>query len=75
MIRIIFYRNKCIGCNACVEALRSRWRISRQDGKSVLIGSKEKSGIYSVMVPVEEFEQNKKAADNCPVNIIRLTEK
>lgn len=73
MIRIIFYRNKCIGCNACVEALRSRWRMSRQDGKSVLIGSKEKAGIYMVMVDDEEYLQNKKAAENCPVNIIRIS--
>jgi ferredoxin len=72
MIRIIQQRNKCIGCNACVEAAYHRWRMSRKDGKSVLIGGKEKKGYYQVVVDDHEYEENKKAADVCPVNIIKV---
>ncbi|MFN8154328.1 MAG: ferredoxin [Bacteroidia bacterium] len=72
MIRIIQHRNKCIGCNACVEAAHHRWRISKKDGKSVLIGGKEKKGIYSVIIHEHELDENLMAAKNCPVNIIQI---
>lgn len=71
-IRIIHYRQKCIGCNACVEAAAHRWRMSKKDGKSVLIDAKEKKGIYSVVVHIDEYESNLEAARNCPVNIIKV---
>jgi ferredoxin len=72
MVRILFQRVKCIGCNGCVEAAPDRWRVSTRDGRCMLIGSKEKKGIYQVIVDDEEYEQNRKAAANCPVKIIRL---
>jgi len=72
MFRIIHHRQKCIGCNACVEVAPYRWRISKKDGKSVLIEGKEKKGIYNVKVSDDEFEENQIAAQNCPVNIIRI---
>ena len=50
MIRIVQQREKCIGCNACVEAADYRWRISRKDGKCTLVGGKEKKGFYSILV-------------------------
>ena len=71
-VRIFFQRNKCIGCNACVEANRTRWRLSRKDGKCTLVGAKEKSGIWIVDVEEEEYEANIKASQNCPVKIIRV---
>lgn len=72
MIQIIQQRNKCIGCNACVEASYSRWRMSRKDGKSILIGSKNKNEIYSIIVGDDEYIENIKAVNNCPVNIIQI---
>jgi ferredoxin len=73
MVRIIQQRNKCIGCNACVEAADYRWRISRKDGKCTLVGGIEKRGFYSVVVNDMELEDNLLAAKNCPVNIITVT--
>lgn len=70
--KIIHYRHKCIGCNACVEAAEGRWKISRKDGKAVLIGAKEKKGVYSVEIHVSELEKNQIAARNCPVRIIKI---
>ena len=73
MVRIIQQRNKCIGCNACVEAADYSWRISRKDGKCTLVGGIEKRGFYSVVVNDMELEDNLLAAKNCPVNIITVT--
>lgn len=72
MIRIIQYRNKCIGCNACVEAAFYRWRISKKDGKSTLIGGTDKRGIYRVITGDDEYESNRIAAQSCPVKIIKI---
>ncbi|GAB4132512.1 MAG: hypothetical protein Fur0041_03910 [Bacteroidia bacterium] len=72
MIRIIHYRDKCIGCNACVEAAFHRWRVSRKDGKCTLVGGREKKGVYMAVVPDDEWDDNVNAATHCPVNIIKV---
>ncbi len=74
MIRITQQRAKCIGCNACVEAADYRWRINRKDGKCTLVGGIDKKGFFSVLVNDDELEDNMKAAKNCPVNIISITQ-
>lgn len=74
MIRILQHRYKCIGCNACVEADKYRWRISKKDGKSILIGGKEKKGWFSVVVDNDERIALSNAVNHCPVNIIRFDE-
>lgn len=73
MITITQQREKCIGCNYCVEAAPERWRMSKKDGKSVLLDAKEKKGFWSVRVNNDESEANEKAAKACPVKIIRIT--
>ena len=72
MVRITQLRAKCIGCNACVEADKYRWRISKRDGKCTLIGGKEKKGWYSVLVDDHELDANLIASKHCPVNIIKI---
>ena len=72
MLQIIQQRAKCIGCNACVEAAEYRWRVSRKDGKCTLINGVEKRGFFRVIVDDHEYEDNVKAAANCPVKIIQL---
>jgi len=72
MIRILQHRSKCIGCNACVEAAHARWRMSRKDGKSTLIGGQEKKGIFQVLAHDDEYDENMQAAKNCPVRIIQI---
>jgi ferredoxin len=70
MIQLIQLREKCIGCNACVEVAPQRWRVSKKDGRCTLVGGKEKKGFFTVNVPDFEKEENEEAAKNCPVNII-----
>lgn len=72
MIRIIHYREKCIGCNACVEVAPDRWRMSRTDGKSTLVGGVFKKGIQSALINNIELDENRKAAESCPAKVIRL---
>lgn len=73
-ITIIHQRSKCIGCNYCVEQAPERWRMSKKDGKSVLIGGVEKKNFFVAKVPFMEKESNEKAAKVCPVNIIQVRE-
>lgn len=70
--KIIHQRNKCIGCNACVESAPNRWRISKKDGKSILIDGKEKKGFFIASINIDEYNENFEAAKNCPVHIIKL---
>ena len=72
MVIISHQREKCIGCNYCVEFACNRWRMSKKDGKVTLIGGKEKKGMYTARVGDEELEENIKAAQACPVNIIHV---
>ena len=72
MVRVIHLRAKCIGCNACVEADKSRWRMSRKDGKCTLIGGKANKGIYKMEAENDEYKLLLKAAKNCPVRIIKI---
>jgi len=72
MVRISQLRAKCIGCNACVEADKYRWRISKKDGKCILIGGKENKGWYSILVDDDEYDANIIASKHCPENIIKI---
>lgn len=72
MIFISQQREKCIGCNYCAEIAEDRWRMSKADGKAVLKGSVNKRGFYNVRVEDHEYEENVKAAEACPVNIIQV---
>ncbi len=72
MVRITYFRDKCIGCNACVEAAPDRWRVSRKDGRCALVGGKAKRTVFHALIDADEHDRNAKAAANCPVKIIRL---
>ncbi len=72
MPKIIHYRNKCIGCNSCVEHAPTFWKISKLDGKSDLQGASEKKGIFQKTISLIEVNDNQKAAEDCPVKIIKV---
>lgn len=74
MVIVTQQRAKCIGCGYCVEAAPKRWRMSKMDGKSHLLGSVNKKGFHTVKISDDEqYEENFVAADVCPVNIIKVT--
>jgi len=72
MVIITQQRDKCIGCNYCVELAYNRWRMSKKDGKATLIGGVNRKGFYTVKVREDELEDNIKAAEACPVKIIHV---
>ncbi len=72
MVRIIFQRQKCIGCGSCVEVAPDRWKMNNIDGKSILIDAKGKKGFFTIELMDDEYEQNKEAANICPMHIIRV---
>lgn len=66
-------RNKCIGCGACVTAAPKYWQMNKEDGLADLIsGEINKNGIVTAKIDETGYEENKKAADACPVNIINV---
>ena len=72
IVHITHQRSKCVGCFACVLVAGTRWRMSRKDGKSVLIGATDKKGMHNAVVGEHEYDQNRKAAQMCPVKIIQV---
>lgn len=76
MVIITQQRDKCIGCNYCVELAHDQWRMSKKDGKSVLLGATNKKGFHTLKLYDEDtFDSNVKAAEACPVNIIKVSRK
>ncbi|MCP3933549.1 MAG: ferredoxin [Bacteroidetes bacterium] len=72
MIQIAYLRRKCIGCNACVENAPRYWVMSQKDGKSYLRKSTKKGDYYILHAPDMDYDENLRAAEHCPVNIIYL---
>ena len=73
MVTVIHQRKKCIGCNYCAEIAPDRWRMSKKDGKSTLIGAIEKKEFWIARIPSHELSENLEAAKACPVNIIKIS--
>ncbi len=73
MVIITLQRAKCIGCNYCVEVAPEQFRISKKDGKSVLLQSEEKKGFFTLKSPDDSIlEVSENAKNACPVNIISV---
>ena len=73
MIIITLQREKCIGCNYCEEFAPEFFRMSKKDGKSVLLKTEEKKGFYTLKTKnIDALEPINKAAKACPVNIISV---
>ena len=73
MVIITLQRNKCIGCNYCEEFAPEYFRMSKKDGKSVLLKSLDRKGFHTLKTPNEvAFEPCERAAKSCPVKIITV---
>ena len=71
MLKIIHYRNKCIGCGVCIEHTPDCWFIDL-DGKARLKGTMKKKDFYVRDVTQVEVAENEQAAKDCPVKIIKV---
>lgn len=73
MVIITLQRDKCIGCNYCAEMDPLHFRMSKKDGKSVLLHSKDNKGFHTVKERIDDnYEEADKASKACPVNIISV---
>jgi len=73
MVVITLQRNKCIGCNYCVELAPQQFQMSKKDGKSVLLHSQNKKGFFTIKSNEDMiFETCENAAKACPVKIINV---
>lgn len=72
MPKIIYYRHKCIGCGICFEMRPDLWRISRRDGRAVLVGAKDEKGLYSRSIDRSMKESMEHTAAACPGKSIKV---
>ncbi len=73
MVIITLHRNKCIGCNYCVELAPQQFQMSRKDGKSVLLKAVDKKGFHTLKSPDHSiYETVDGAVKACPVKIISI---
>jgi ferredoxin len=71
MVVITLQRDKCIGCNYCVEMAPAQFQMSKKDGKTVLMNATNNKGFHTLKHPNNEvLEANENAAKACPVKII-----
>ena len=68
-------RPNCIGCAACAAVAPDFWEMN-EDGKSDIIGSKKLDDETEELdIDEKHFNENKEAADSCPVNVIHIINK
>ncbi|MDW5289053.1 ferredoxin [Formosa sp. PL04] len=73
MVIISLQRNKCIGCNYCVEMAPLQFQMSKKDGKTVLLHGQEKKGFFTLKSnDYSILEACENASKACPVNIINV---
>ena len=73
MVVITLQRNKCIGCNYCVELAPQQFQMSKKDGKTVLLHSQNKKGFFTLKSNKDSiFENCDNASKACPVKIISV---
>lgn len=75
MVVVTLQRNKCIGCNYCVELAPVHFQMSKKDGKSVLLRSNDRKGFHTLKSADHSiYEDCEAAAKACPVKIISVKE-
>ncbi len=75
MVIVTLQRDKCIGCNYCVEMAPGLFQMSKKDGKSVLLKSINAKGFYTLKSTDHTLVENGELAlKACPVNIITIKE-
>ena len=75
MVIVTLQRDKCIGCNYCAEFAPEYFRMSKKDGKSVLLKATDKKGFHTLKIPNHvALESCEKAAKACTVKIISVKE-
>lgn len=72
MVKIVFYRNKCIGCGICFELQPAIWRMSKKDGKANLVKSTAKKDVFILTISSSVLQETLHIARDCPLKIIKI---
>ena len=72
-MKVIHYRDKCIGCNVCFEMMPEHWRLSRRDGKATLVQAVEKKGLHIKIIAADEQDAWQAVEAACPVRVIKVS--
>ncbi len=73
MIVVTLQREKCIGCNYCVEVAAAVFQMSKKDGKTVLLKAQDSKGFHTLKTrDYTFFEAVQQAEKVCPVHIIKV---
>lgn len=72
MPKIIYQREKCIGCGSCVVLCPKYWELD-EEGKAILKNSKINPEKDSQELETAQIDCAKEAADACPVQAIHIT--
>ncbi len=70
--RVTHDRGGCIGCGSCEYEAPQTWELSERDGLSLLKHGKQEGRYTTVEIDEFDFEDNKRACDNCPVKVIAV---
>ncbi|MBS3128362.1 ferredoxin [Candidatus Woesearchaeota archaeon] len=68
-------RPNCIACGVCESIAPEFWEMDKNDGKSNLKACKKVGHEEHRDIDEHTFEENREAADRCPVNIIHIVNK
>lgn len=72
MLVVTLQRDKCIGCNYCEELCPEMFKMSKKDGKSVLLKGENKKGFHTIRTTPDFHETAEAAKKACPVKIISV---
>lgn len=73
MVVVTLQRQKCIGCNYCVELAPKQFQMSKKDGKTVLLHTTDKKGFFTLKSSNENIlDDCENASKACPVKIISV---
>tara|TARA_Y100000310_G_scaffold313694_1_gene362341 strand:+ start:340 stop:603 length:264 start_codon:yes stop_codon:yes gene_type:complete len=66
-----YNREKCIGASSCVAVHPDRWSLD-DEAKAVLKDATIDGDTHTLEIEDSELEQQKMAAESCPVRVILL---
>lgn len=75
MFTISHDRTGCIGCGSCELEAPQTWSLDNEEGLSLLKKGVNKNDTWVAVIDELDYEDNLRAAQNCPVNIIRIDKK
>ncbi len=71
-MKVLHFREKCIGCYYCVEVAPQRWKMNEEDGKSDLIDATKKKNYWEADIFPDEYKAVKEAEAICPAKVIKV---